>query len=173
MRTHTGYCKSPTWQLQGGSNNYATQLKHTHLAYTPDNCFTQNTLKLRNWSLKKERKRTIKRKKQSSLLTSPLANVSLGGGSLIQQHHPHGDCCIWDKVVKETTHSHTGGGEAGSTHCPRKSCWTHICTYRHAHTHTCAQRHSSRLARTSVTCAITAQRIYTMCGHNKMNTCTI
>lgn len=107
---------------------------HTHLAHTPDNCITQNVPTLMNWSLKMERKRTIRRKKswkQSSLLTSPLANVSLGGGSLIQQHHPHGDCSIWDEVVKETTHSHKGEGEAGSTQRPRKKCWTHIqiCTY--------------------------------------------
>lgn len=63
---------------------------------------------------KKKDNKKNKSRKQSSLLTSPLANVSLGGGSLIQQHHPHGDCSIWDKVVKETTHSHTGEEEAGT-----------------------------------------------------------
>lgn len=100
--------------------HYATQPKSAYLSYTP----VQN--------LKMERRTIARRKKENTeqLLTSPLANVSLGGGSLIQQHHPHGDCSIWDKVVKETTHLHTGEEKAGGTHCPGKNCWTHICTHR-------------------------------------------
>lgn len=65
------------------------------------------------------------------LLTSPLADISFGGGSFIQQNHPHGDRSIWDKVVKETTHCIQEGED--KVYCTHSSStvgtnW-HICTY--------------------------------------------
>ena len=61
----------------------------------------------------------------NNLLTSPLANVPFGGSGFVEQNHSHGNCSIWDKVVKETRHMQ------GTTKLEMHTdCWTYLCTYR-------------------------------------------